>query len=143
MKSIKIQVFLALCLLLSGSVFSQQQIVNFTYDDSGNRHTRFITVEILPKSDSIKSEEFNIASVESRQTKAYPNPTYALINIEIGDDILIPAQYTLTDQSGRIVLSEQIIDKSTIVDLTNQNAGAYFLLLTNPGKSISFKIVKQ
>jgi len=37
MKSKKIKTLLAFYLLLSGTVFSQQQIVDFTYDDSGNR----------------------------------------------------------------------------------------------------------
>lgn len=143
MKLKKIQAFLAFYLLLSGTVFSQQ-IVNFTYDDSGNRTDRYITIERVTESDSLKQQEIKeLDYLAEENIKVYPNPTYGKINIEFSVTPETPAFLTLSDQSGRFVESYEIQNASSQIDLSTYGRGVYFLRIAVKGEKLLYKIIKQ
>lgn len=144
MKSKKIQTLLAFYLLLSGTVFSQQQIVDFTYDDSGNRASRYISVERVTESDSLKHQEIQALDYLAEENiKVYPNPTYGKINIDFSVTPETPAFVTISDQIGRFVESYKIQNASSQIDLTTFGGGVYFLTIDVKGEKLLYKIVKQ
>lgn len=75
-------------------------------------------------------------------SKAYPNPTTELINIELHQKNKIT--YQLTDISGKTVLQGQFSDTKNKIDLSGQSPGIYSLTLMNPANNFSetTKIIK-
>jgi len=58
----------------------------------------------------------------------YPNPANEILNIEI-ETIPTNNVLTITDITGRIVLRTTIIDNKSNIDISNLNAGVYFVAL--------------
>jgi hypothetical protein len=72
----------------------------------------------------------------------YPNPAQSIINIK-ADSKLIGEQFTVVDNTGRIVLSGKITSsENTTIELGNLSNGVYLFNIGNNMKQ-QFKILKQ
>ena len=82
------------------------------------------------------------ADLLTEEVRAYPNPTAASLTLSL------PAKngeydYQLMDQNGQLILQEQITTDSEDVDMSNYDAGVYFMKVIKEGKSSkTLKIVK-
>jgi Secretion system C-terminal sorting domain/Calx-beta domain len=79
-------------------------------------------------------------------TDVYPNPTNGLINIvTTGIATGKPVQLRLTDISGRVIATRQVlVNGSSTFDISNQASGIYLLqaILADGGRQ-QFKVIKQ
>lgn len=70
----------------------------------------------------------------------FPNPTTNILNLKT-DSNLINSEYTIHDQSGKIIKTDKITAESTIIQLNNLPNGIYLLKV---GKTMqTFKVIKQ
>ncbi len=72
----------------------------------------------------------------------YPNPFYSklTINYELNDKVAILDIYNLI---GEKITSQKITKNSTVIDLSKQSNGIYFVTITDGENRISRKVVKQ
>jgi len=143
MKAIRTISLILLCLATFFNLQAQQPIVNFEYDDAGNRTGRYVTVVKSTEADSLFFEaELNLTT-SGLQAKVYPNPTYGIINIEIDGAESIPVNYTLTDQQARLIMEGRLLSNAETISLLSLEPGVYFLRLHNTERKLVYKIIKQ
>lgn len=87
---------------------------------------------------AIDPEEFEYLS------KAYPNPTADIVNIELQQNSN-GIGYSLTNLKGQTLLNGQFLDIKNKIDLSNQPNGIYLLTLTNQATSQkeTIKVIKK
>jgi len=144
MKTIKQIAVWVFCTLVSTAVYSQQQIVNFGYDEAGNRDSRSISVSKITEPDSLKSQELQTLQTSFENSiKVYPNPTYGKINIDFSEAPETPILLTISDQSGRLIEKSEIQNASSLIDLSTYERGVYFLTVATSDEKLLYKILKQ
>jgi len=84
----------------------------------------------------IDPEDFNYIS------KAYPNPTKDILNLELQQKS--KSTFQLTDLSGKIVLQGQLNELINKIDISKQQAGVYALTIVNTAEEQkeTIKIIK-
>lgn len=70
----------------------------------------------------------------------YPNPATTILNINIG---MTPAKVIMHDLNGRLLLSQNILDYDTAIDIGNLSNGVYLLQIVSDSGTCSKKFVKQ
>jgi len=103
----------------NGSAWVYTQRITFTY--SGPTSI----------SETINEVDFNI----------YPNPAYNTITIKSTASIS-GSSYSITDQTGRMVLKGMLSDETTTIDITSLTNGIYFLKIGEKSQH-TFKVIKQ
>jgi hypothetical protein len=139
-------------IFISMSLECYSQKAQYGYDAAGNRISK--TIPFQQKSARISSPEspdvpmkemIKDNSIPSREIRIYPNPTQGRIEIEIPDNPGNPGlvQITLLDINGRKVFDKKQEPVRTIIDLSNQPDGIYFLNLIKGSVVSQWKIIKQ
>jgi hypothetical protein len=72
----------------------------------------------------------------------YPNPAHDAITLKFGSNINPDASFTLTDNTGRKVLTGKITEETTSVDISRLPNGIYFLQL-GAETLHSYKVIKK
>jgi hypothetical protein len=103
----------------NGSAWVYTQRITFTY--SGPTSI----------SETIKDADFTI----------YPNPAYNIITIKSSASIS-GSTYSITDQTGKMMLKGKLMDETTSVDITALKNGIYFIKIGENSKH-TFKVIKQ
>jgi hypothetical protein len=76
--------------------------------------------------------------------KAYPNPVTNLLILSAGNFGDEKLAYKLSDISGKNLLSNQIIEEITTIEMERYRSGAYFLsVIQNNSEIKTFKIIKN
>lgn len=74
----------------------------------------------------------------------YPNPTTALVNLNIQNYNSENITYQLFDLNGRSIQNNKILQKETQISLENLSNAIYFLTVSDNNKSLkTFKIIKK
>jgi len=73
----------------------------------------------------------SISDIHEYQFQIYPNPASGYANIEINFPVNFTLPYTISDLSGRTVLTGIIDDNFTHIDLAGINTGTYIFYLQN------------
>ena len=92
-----------------------------------------ITLDLTMQFTGIEENQASVYSV-------YPNPAYNEINISVASD-LVGTLFTITDNAGRVVLTEIINETDQKVDLSSFGNGVYFIRTTEGNRPV--KIIKQ
>jgi hypothetical protein len=71
----------------------------------------------------------------------FPNPAQSLINIKV-DSKLIGSGYTISDNTGRAVLTGKLNSKVTTIELNNLSGGIYMFSVGENMKQ-TFKVIKE
>jgi hypothetical protein len=80
---------------------------------------------------------------KSADIKVYPNPADYYINIDMGSTTLDKYRFELFDVTGKLMMSGNITDKITKLDLGSYATDVYFIRLSLDNKLIkSFKVQK-
>ena len=69
------------------------------------------------------------------QFKIAPNPTEGAFNVSLSEGTINDFDVVVTDLAGRTVYQSSVSSNETQVDLSNQEAGAYFVRITTGDKS--------
>lgn len=132
-------------LLLFIGIACKSQSISFTYDDSGNRIERSITLKSTassPKQDN-PDNAFKDELGELDIT-IYPNPVRSELIIDIsGEEEGVFATVSLFDQNGRLVLKKDNLTSTSTLNLGNLIPGNYFMIIQSGNKATRWKIVKE
>lgn len=78
----------------------------------------------------------------SLEYSVYPNPTTANIRLKVDNFEFTTLSYQLCDMNGKIVETNKVESKETLIQMGNLAKSTYFLTITNGEKVIkSFKII--
>lgn len=156
------QIFTIIALMISFNSYSQ--IIEFTYDDAGNRTKREIVSntspppndnnsladqknEEIPESD-LESDETN-SDVESSSNqsapKIFPNPTNSSLEINLGFLYNLDKSQTLEilDLNGKIIQDLPVNKSIAMLKLDGYRSGMYYLHFKEEGViKGSWKIIK-
>jgi hypothetical protein len=74
--------------------------------------------------------------------KIYPDPSEGIFTLET--DAITSAHYEIVDQLGRVVQSRNIGSEKTLIDMSAQNSGIYYLTVKNAQgeRTMRFVIIK-
>lgn len=100
-----------------------------------------IGYQIVPRKDSDITSSTGIEELSAGQVSVYPNPTMGNVVIEMNDASL--DQVTITDLSGRVVLTESLTSSRQVLDISSLGNGMYLLQATGKGQVFNTRIVKQ
>ena len=123
---------LSLCALMTLADRNLPQ-VQFQYDAAGNRISRQLAQPRLFQSPVLQQTTFNV----------YPTIVSDIINITTQDEI-VPDEfsYTITNVSGNIVLSGNVLSQNTQLQVTLPQ-GYYILNIFSASEQYSFHFLKN
>ncbi|MBA7570757.1 hypothetical protein ES708_12510 [subsurface metagenome] len=137
---------LVILLYLANTAFCAAQI-GFTYDDAGNRESRYlIELKSTDEASEEADKQSNFSISEKRNILVFPNPTEGLLAIEIIDGELdegTPIQMNIYTLKGDLITSKEYASKTIEIDLSDQPPGTYLLDLNIGEDKHNFMIVKD
>jgi hypothetical protein len=74
--------------------------------------------------------------------RMFPNPTYGIINVEIGNFNSL-GKYSVSDLTGRVRKTGYIVSNSSEIDLTYLRPGVYVVKVNLGGSDIVMKFIKK
>lgn len=82
-----------------------------------------------------------VSEQSSRATTVFPNPVRDILHIQSNNNLIA---IDIRDAQGRIILSQKNVNGVDTVDLSNLNAGLYFItLISGDASSATHKIIKN
>lgn len=112
--------------------------VQFEYDACGNRTSRFLTVEQLPRHADESDKKNNLPY------DVYPNPTRGQFTIVIKEPKAdYSYQATLLNSNGSIIEKRLFHGEQSVFDLSAHANGIYLLEIVSPDGVQTWKVVKQ
>ncbi len=141
-----------ICLLTFSSVviFAQSQpSILYSYDDAGNR-TGYLKIKSLGEvsldenSFSLEDEVEEVSSME-KGISIYPNPTDGQVVVNFGsiEIDLNKSELLLYSEDGRQIISRNIRDEISTIDIKNQSSGIYLVQVVNGDKKYSWQLIKK
>lgn len=128
--------------LLSMKGHGQINVVQFSYDNAGNRILREWAVieegeegEGPPASSNkslssnSSSDSITFQSNHQYSIKLYPNPTVSAIIIEVGGELITEREVQVFSIAGNLLLSQHIEGMRQIIDLSPHPPGIYSVVL--------------
>lgn len=131
-----------LFLFLTGSIYAQS--IEYFYDAAGNRTQRKLVVLNPSETGRYMQPKDSVAAQLTSDSKltVYPNPVKEQLTLKV-DGVFNAYQITLTDLSGRVLLSNTINEKVKKLDFTNYPKGTYLLRTGVNDQFTEWKIIKQ
>lgn len=140
------RVYLFIIMLFLTYSLTLSQTIEYDYDDSGNRVLRMIS----PGSESNQSiQEKSTAKsfqdeINNHDIFIYPNPFKNQITIQIENmSGNIEGKILVYDPNGKLVLSENKLENSNILDLSSLPPGNYFVTIHLGTENKKWTIVKE
>jgi hypothetical protein len=116
--------------LLAGNTVSSNANIYFDYNAPVATNTANTTYQNLGVSDFQLDANISV----------YPNPTHNVVNIKANNTI---TSVQLFDVQGRLLQTKLVNENNTIIDITAQSAGVYFIKVTTDKGIKVEKIVKE
>jgi len=138
--------YLIFIALFSLPVISNGQIVNYAYDNSGNRTSRTITLSksLMAAPDTSKYDEKITEQIDEQTIIVYPNPVKEEVNIEItGIDENLEGSVCLFDQGGRLLITQSQISTRNTFNLSRYPTGIYFIIIRLGNNKTKYTIIKD
>jgi len=137
--------------MLSFLAAGKAQTVSYTYDASGNRETRTIVMGGGLKSEVSQNEEMDKDEEEIYQEtlekmiiNIYPNPTTGKLSIRFDnrpEDV--KTSVTVYDLNAKIICRKTNIPETSEIDLSQEPAGNYILVIRVGERVSRWQVVKQ
>ena len=154
----KVKVITIIFTLFVGVVCHAQ--VSYTYDDSGNRNSRYIPLKSaeIESDSSLANEavisdetiaiEFEDPALQEQfgelEVKLYPNPTKGAVYINLNQ---LPANETpiieIWSPNGALIEKDKIEGLTTRINLWGKPGGVYIIKSVINGTPHSWKIIKE
>lgn len=130
--------------------FAQNAIVNYYYDDCGNRierAMRFMKAEENGRSMTDDDEKGWVANVEDAfsgvHMTLFPNPTDGAFTLAFPEGLPPSPCAELCHANGSVMERRQVGNLAETFDLTGKPAGIYLLRLTAGRDTQTWKIIKK
>jgi Secretion system C-terminal sorting domain/Bacterial pre-peptidase C-terminal domain/Fibronectin type III domain len=75
--------------------------------------------------------------------KVYPNPVSNVLNVSVLGDLSPKASLQITDASGKVVITKNIIQNPQAINISKLAKGVYIIKVNNDGKEITSKFIKE
>ena len=139
-KTISIIVF---TILMSGSITTFAQYMEFGYDNAGNRISRFV-IHLKDKAVKDTTRLADADLLNGMKIIIKPNPTSGMLNVQIPKtDKKQEIKIYLLDVSGKVLFKNENCTNNTLIDISTRENGMYILsVLVNNEKRI-WKIIKE
>jgi len=144
--------FFALFMGYNNLLSAQEKIIEFGYDESGNRITRQV-IELKMKNsspvdttvdNSDQQGEIYTEIIDNHNVAVFPNPTKGQFKVVINDyQNDMDASIYLHSVGGILIFSDENARAETHIDIGKSENGAYILTVTISGKSRTWKIIKN
>jgi hypothetical protein len=139
--------FLILTAIFYLHSISYGQVVNYAYDNSGNRTSRTVTVSksMLTKRDTsnINTDKI-IEQIGEKSIVVYPNPVSEEVNVEItGYDENLDGSITLIDQGGRLIFQKPHLSSVNTFNLSRYSKGVYFMIIKIGANETKYTIIRN
>lgn len=86
----------------------------------------------------------SIPEMEEPEIQVYPNPATDLVTIRFSEDLKNRTlSWVVMDVMGRKMLSENDLDSSSIIDVSQWPSGVYFIRMEQDGRYFGRKILKR
>ncbi|WP_436515325.1 T9SS type A sorting domain-containing protein [Ekhidna sp. To15] len=131
--------------LISGEIFDFDEQTVYTIrietaDDDGNTFAKSFEVNI---SDVLAVDEWEEAGIT-----VYPNPTKDRVSLEMKNDFIGEVSIKLVSLDGKQILIEKSYSKKqkatrSLLDVSNLDAGVYYVTFNFGGKEITSKLIKE
>ncbi|MCG8410274.1 MAG: T9SS type A sorting domain-containing protein [Bacteroidales bacterium] len=139
------------------SLVSLAQQIEYVYDDAGNRTARNVIAaraESVKKEDdeaisrdkssSSNTEEMYSDALAEKELRIYPNPTRGKLAVEIINyDLTESGSLQIFDMGGRLIKNYTSLSERMEIDITNQAAGSYIMIVVIGNEKSEWRIVKQ
>jgi hypothetical protein len=89
-----------------------------------------ITGQTLTTTVSLNGSATGIEEQSTEKVQLYPNPVGNSLNLVFADNDL-PEKVEIIDVTGRVVMSMNVVDGTTTVNVESLNAGVYFVKADN------------
>jgi hypothetical protein len=153
---------IGLLAMASLNSLAQTTEIVYTYDDAGNRETRVYNVipaqapaqapaeeaivdntNANTKNEEVKPEVYEDLLGE-QQIKVFPNPTRGKLAIEIVNyNFNETGTIQVFDMGGRLVQNITKLNQTMEVDITNEPAGTYIMVIVIGKEKSEWKIIKN
>ena len=121
---------------LKGNYDGYFEIDDMTPSNQNFSYNQGAILDLVPPSDGINDNT-------TSKLLVYPNPTSGVFTIECKNTNLDVCSFRIYDVFGKLLVSNNLTKGNSIIDLSSQPDGIYFLQLIEGGKNTSFqKIVK-
>jgi YD repeat-containing protein len=123
-----------------------QTSYTFTYDASGNRLSRTISLKnaSISQNDTVVAIQKTFEDlIGNCEVKIYPNPTKGLLKVEIPFTEEISATIGIFTLQGALVKKQDVKSTFTEIDLNKQPSGIFILRIGIGDLSSDWKIVKE
>lgn len=128
------------------TVDAELRETNYTYDDAGNRTSRYTVVTPKSVGNKEEAEPESFSLDENSEILLYPNPTSGILNFaliskkEVDNPEIKVKVYSVT---GSLILEKEFQSEYFTIDLSNEQNGSYILDMEVNGKKQEFKVIKQ
>ena len=86
--------------------------------------------------------QLSISTNSESPVKVYPNPTSSLLNLELPETML-SGSMTLTDVTGKTLISKPITNTTMQLDLSGYSSGVYVVTILSEGESSTLRVVRK
>jgi hypothetical protein len=92
-----------------------------------------------------EDKNFFTETLAEKQIKIYPNPTRGQLRVEIlgYEDLKTNSSIQVFTSSGALLYKIGKLSQTNDINLTNQAAGLYLMVITIAGERSSWKIIKK
>jgi len=136
--------FCILCMMIfccAGTFYGQTDF-SYSYDNNGNRYQRqVVTLKSSVEYDSTQIENGESVVISDIVVTVFPNPVKGELNVVSSESIDAGTLY-IYDMAGRSVLAQDFSGEKTAVDLNNQTAGQYILVILFGTEKREITIIK-
>lgn len=149
----KVVVFLFTIIIMISNQVKSQTTFEYNYDGNGNRIERNI---LSLKSATTDDDEDNPPGIDKNgkskgedvldgiKLTVFPNPTQNIVNINFDfapmDSKILSEVY---DANGHLISKNSYINKTFLIDFTNQPSGTYIIRLKINSDVSEWKIIKE
>ena len=136
---------LLLFLCVSELSLFADNVINYSYDASGNRILAERVINLRQaETDSTGKVKPMLHELTWHRITVYPNPTDGNFSIEIGTpETIEQASIIIYSMTGTIIYHEDEPAASNEIDITSSPDGMYLLIIRVDGESSTWKIIKN
>ncbi len=141
---------MGMLIIFTANGFSQT--ISFTYDDTGNRLTRALTIQKINNNDSYDADDdqkstnelIETITIDDVKVTISPNPNGGKFDVAISNPGDQPkVEIYLHSITGTQIFSSAQVQPITTVNITNRENGAYILTVIVNGTKEAWKVIKQ
>jgi hypothetical protein len=146
LKIMKTIYVILICGLLFSKILIAQTKVCYSYDKAGNRTDHTICLKsVEATSDSVSEAKTPITeNLGEMEITLFPNPTKGQVTVKITNmPDNIHGEITLHDLTGRLIIKQNSIQESNLLDLSAKQLGIYVLRIRDGDKVSEWKVIKE